>query len=272
MPLPTTNLTLHVDASDTDHIWENYQAGTPYHNTTPTDGGEVEVWDDDDGKDLNFQKEADPAKVPLWRSNTPLMELPCLDFDGSDDFLGLWSLDGVTSKTLADIISASELLIIGSFYLEAVTGTGTDPFTNEALLTDVGGYLTIAFRNNSGVYTAQFCNYDGTNDIVTLSVNLATSYVFAFWHTGGSIYAELYTSSGLVASDNVASGDTFARTGHVTIGKNYNATIFFNGRIGELAVYNAYSGTDKATAVTYFTNKWVPGAPANRFFILTHPA
>lgn len=263
MALPTTALTLHTDASDTDHIWTTYSATTPFHSGVPADGNEVQVWDDDDGKDLTWTYTALSSASPNWRSTTPLTQLPCLDFNGTADFLALFNNAATVGKVLSDVITNSAFVVVAAIRIEGGATNASNPYDNDGILSDVGGFWGIHVKNNAGAFSLLLYNFDGSADVVTLSAAIDTNYVLVYWHTGGSIFAELYTSAGLVASGNTASGNTSTLTQPFQIGRGLTTT-FYSGRIGELAIYNAYDATDKANAVTYFTDKWVPAAAGGR--------
>lgn len=259
MPLPTTALTLHLDASDTDHIWTNWQAGSPFHNGVPTDGGTVGVWEDDGGGNFTFIP-ASGGVSPVWRSTTPLMQLPCLDFDGTDDAGQIFLLPSGTNLFLNSLIAASAFVIVASFYLEGASANAANVYDNDGLIADTGEYCGIHFKNASGTYSVNVYNFDGSVDTVSINLSINTSYVLAYYHTGGNISLELYSVSGQVGStQTTASGDTQNLGNTVFIGRNYS-TLFYNGRIGEIAIYNAYNSTDKADAVQYFRDKWLPAA------------
>lgn len=264
MPLPTTNLTAHNDASDTDHIWLNWQAGTPFHNGTPSDGEEVQVWEDDDGKDLAWIYYTSSTATPRFRTTTPTMLLPNLDFEG-DDVLKIQSEDGSSIKTGANMISANAHMFFAAIRVEACDTNAANDYDNDMIFGDLQGNWGLMIENASGTYSLQFYQFDGNVDHVELQISLNHDYVVAWWHTGGSIFAEVYDTTGLVASGNTASGDIGDLSGHVVIGKNY-VTSWYEGRIGELAIYNAYNSSDKTSAVSYFRDKWVPGAGGSLTF------
>jgi hypothetical protein len=90
MALPLSGLTLHCDAKDTDKLFTNLNGGGDgVHTGAPADGAAVSVWDDEgDGiADVAIIYDGNSGTRPLYRSGTPLMKHPCLDFDGIDDYI-----------------------------------------------------------------------------------------------------------------------------------------------------------------------------------------
>lgn len=249
--LPTANLTGHFDASDTGNIWKFYQAGTPYHNGVPVDADLVEMWEDDDGKDLTLYG---VGTAPTWRSTTPLMSLPCLDFDGTDDSCRFLVKSTVAPKTFSSLITASAFTILISFRVDAINTTTSVITSNDALIAESAGYFGIHLRDDSGTYKVRVYNYDGTEDIINLTISLSTNYVLMVRHESGTLYASLDGGS----ESSVASGDTQVTSGELVAGYSAFASAhYFDGRMGEIAIYNvALSGSNLSDAIGYFTNKW----------------
>lgn len=252
--LPTTNLTLHVDASDTDNLFTT--AGNP-SSGTPTDGSAVQAVDDDDGKDLSL-KFGEASSEANWRSTTPLMARPCLDFSGTD-WYQLFNNAGTVGPHNGDtVVSTTAYVILASIYVENVTTNDATIYNNEALFSVTNDIFGFFFKNNAGAVTGTLYNWDGNEDTVVVSLNLNTSYVLVVWHTGGSIFVELYDTGGLAASGNTASGDTTS-FGQFRVGRARDAiSQMYQGRIGEMAFYNAHNSTDRANATQYFRDNWLP--------------
>jgi hypothetical protein len=260
MALPTTNLTFHVDASDTDNLFTT--AGNP-SSGTPTDGSAVQAADDDDGKDLSL-KFGEASAEANWRTTAPLMELPCLDFSGTD-WYNLYNNAGDTVQSPAVVLSTTNKVVLASIYVEAVATNDATITNNEAILADNGELFGLFLKNNAGAITLVVYNWDGNSDELSVSLSLNTSYVVVAWHTGGNLFVELYTSAGLATSNTMASGTTSLFAGQFRVGRCRDAiSAMYQGRLGELAVYNAHDATDRANATTYFRDKWVPTPPAFR--------
>src|SRR5262245_55838325 len=128
MALPTTNLTLHCDASDTDKLFTTYSAaGT--HSGTPSDGNAVQVWDDEgDGIADVALVFPSATREPLFRSGaSALMKtgLTELDYDGTNDELQTYVQDGDPIRASSDFISNSAATLAMVFYPEVISDTDT---------------------------------------------------------------------------------------------------------------------------------------------------
>lgn len=256
MPLPSTNLTTHFDASDSDHLWTTYTAGSPFHSGTPSDGSAIQVWDDDDGKDLSFIF-GSSGDEPAWRSSTPLMILPCVDFSGSDR-LNLYNNAKTGDGSFFNLFSSTVGVLFISFLVESVSSNAAAAYDNETLIGESTGYYGVFVRNSSGTYYVLTFLWDGAEKTLQLGpISLDTSYVLVYWFTGNTQFAELYSTAGLVDSDSQAiSGGPTVLGLQPRLGLGVSQ--FFNGRLGEVASYNAHDATDRATATSYFRDKWVP--------------
>jgi len=261
MPLPTTSLTLHCDASDTDKVFKTLDGGGA-HSGTPGDGDVVQVWDDEgDGIADVCLKYNGSATAPAFRSSSPLMLDSCLDFDGSDDVLVATTQNGGAAKALSQFISSSAFTAIVAFYAESITNTdGSAPYNNHAVIADNGGFWGIHLRDASGQKKVQCYNWDGNADFVELNINTGESVVIMFRHEGGNLFASVNGGS----ESSAASGNTSTLTGQLKVGDVLSK---FNGRIGEFAIWNAaLTGTDLADAISYFTSKWLASSGLGKFF------
>lgn len=255
MALPLTNLTLHADASDADNLFTTFE-GDGSHSGTPVDGSDVQVWDNDNGiADVCLTFPVSAGQAPQWRSTTPLMQLPCLDFDGAADTLRAFSQDGGLVKAISNFIAADAFTILVAFRAESITDTGNH-FDAHALLGDLGGFVGISLRDNAGQKVLQCWNWDGNADSVDLNINEGESYVVMFRHESGNLFASLNGGS----ESSVASGNTSDLSGQLCLGKTTLGSEFYNGRLGELAIYDAgLSGSNLSDAVSYFTDRWIDG-------------
>ena len=244
MALPTTGLTFHADASAVTDLW---RSANPFANH-PADGEDTEFWDDVEHADIAAASTG--GSGASWRSGTPLMLLPCLDFDGTDSYKlsnNAMSVD----KTLANVITNSAFTVFGSIYVEAISTNAANFYDNDGILSDSGGFWGVHVKTGNIV----FGNYDGSADQVALAISLATSYYFMFRHEGGNIYGSLNGG----AESSAASGNTQDVTGQPRIGRNFGGSNkFFNGRMGEIAIWNvALTGSDLTDAHAYFAAKWL---------------
>ena len=115
--LPTDDLRIHLDASDTSKLFKTYDSGGK-HSGTPADGEAVQVWDDEgDGiADIAFVYITDSARSPIYRSASSPMRHSCLDFDGIDDSLKAVTQDGLVEHPLSDFITASAFTLLIAFH------------------------------------------------------------------------------------------------------------------------------------------------------------
>src|SRR5262249_15021066 len=136
----------------------------------------------------------------------------------------------------------------------------TNSYDNSGILSDSGAFWGVHVKNVSGTTpTLIGFNWDGNEDTVSQAISLDTNYVFAYWHTGGNILLEVYSSTALVGSQqSEVSGNTSSLTNQGRIGQNSNGANTYDGRIGELAIYNAHNATDRANATQYMRDKWLP--------------
>jgi hypothetical protein len=254
MPLPTTNLTLHLDASDTDKLFTTWVDGGS-HTGTPADNGAVQAWSrETDGSVTPAHAAYSTAgREPLYRSGTPLMMLPCLDFDGSDDELRVVNNTNITSYiNTGSFLGDQAKTILVAFWAESITATSADPLENHAV---VGGSESFALtcKDVGGTPKLQFCNYDGGWDTAEQTIAAGTTVVACARHDTSNIYLRVDGGS----DATTASGATglWPNT-YLNLGRS-GGTSRFNGRIGELAVYNAcLTGTDLTDAIAYFRAKW----------------
>jgi hypothetical protein len=255
MALPATGLTFHVDASVDTDLWQVNTASV--FSDHPVDGEQVVFWDDVEHTAICLNTQ---AGTPLWRQASPLMLLPCIDFDGTDDRYVLENDVTGVDQALSAIVTNSAFTMFFACHIEAATSNLTGAEFNHCLLSDTGGYVAVSIRKSgTDEYRVMFLNYDTGSREIQLAVNLSTNYIFMFRHEGGNIYASVNGGS----ESSTTSGNTGALTGIVRIGSAYNAGVFFNGRIGEIAIYNAaLTGSNLTDAISYFTTKWITGAPA----------
>lgn len=247
--LPTTNLTAHFDASSNDDVINDSHAGA-------SDGNIIEEWEDDDGKDLSFWYVTDNTTMPTYRVSVPLMRGACLDFDGATDHMRLWNSAGSVAKTFANVFGASAKTLLVAFYVEAFGTNAASSFDNDCVIGDGSQFFGLHLKTNLAVAY----NWDGSDDHVDLAIAVNTSYVAMVRHNGTNLFLSINNGT----ESSTASGATTTTTGQIILGRNVpGGSAFFNGRIGEVAMYNvdlATQGSDLATAQTYFNEKWVTGS------------
>jgi hypothetical protein len=256
MALPTTNLTLHLDASDTDKLFTTWVNGGS-HTGTPGDGDAVQAWSrETDGSVTPCHAAYTQAgREPVWRTNTPLMMLPCLDFDGTDDTMVFVNNTDTTTYLGCDYFFGDQAkTIIGAIWLEAATSTQAAAQDNDAIF---GGSTSFGLfaKNDGGQRKLLWTSYDGAwGDVAEQNVSTGTTIVFCARHDTSNLYLSVDGGS----DNTVASGATgLWPPGQMRIGRAAGDVSNINGRIGELAFYNAcLTGTDLTDAIAYFRLKW----------------
>lgn len=264
MALPTTNLTLHGDASDTGKLFTTLNGGgSGVHTGTPADGNAVQVWDDEgDGiSDVALIYPSTTSQSPTFRSGaSALMKsgLTELDFDGSDDELQSWTQSGGGSKAMSAMISASAGTMAIVFYAESITDTDADVYNNQALIGDAGNFCGLFVRDVSGVKKIRSYNWDGSADTGELTIATSRVYIAIWIHGGGNLDLIVIDDTGTETSTSVASGNTTDLANRFSVGRAGGASNCFNGRIGEFVTYTAaLSGSDLTDLKTYFKDKWL---------------
>jgi hypothetical protein len=262
MPLPTTNLTIHLDASDTDKLFTTWVDGGS-HTGTPADGNAVQAWArETDGSVDPCNAAYYGGNAPVYRSGTPLMLLPCLDFDGTNANMVLVNNTGVTNYLgSSSFFSTTARTIVVAFYAESITaanaGASSATANHGLICTDT--HFTISLRNDGGQRKAQLAAHDGAWKMVEVNISEATSHVLSARHDGTNLY--LSVDGG--AESSAACGTVGADTAQVLIGRSPDA-VRFNGRIGELGIYSA-GASYPTDAVAYLRSKWQGvGAPTAR--------
>jgi hypothetical protein len=263
MPLPTTNLTLHLDASDTDNLFTTWADGGG-HSGTPADGNAVQVWRrESDGSVTPANAAYNGGNAPAYRSGTPLMLLPCLDFDGTNAAMAV-----VSDTTVASYIGPSSFFsttartILVSFYGESITASNAGAaggYSNHGITAgDDKWYLNC--YNSGGQRKVQFGAHDGSWKMVEVNISEATSHVVKARHDGANLY--LAVDGG--AESSVACGTLSGDGSQIYIGRSGDA-VRLNGRIGEVAFYSSSDLTNADSGVTFLRSKWQGvGAPTAR--------
>jgi hypothetical protein len=256
MALPTTNLTIHLDASDTDKLFKTWVDGLP-HTGTPADGEEVQAWSAEAGYTQPTPTHGKwSLGKPVYNSTSSPMLLPCLDFGASDSMR-------IVNDTASDRFSswffeANAKTILMAFYADTVAATAADIFDCNGLI-KCGAEFGLLLKDVGGTPKLFLANKDGTTDTVSLTISTSTTHVLCARHDGTNIYLSLDGG----AESSAASGSTATwPTGDVVLGVSEAA--YYDGRIGEIAGYNAaLTGSDLTDAIAYFRLKWqgVGGSP-----------
>jgi hypothetical protein len=251
MPLPTTNLTLNLDASDTDNLFTTWVNGGS-HTGTPGDGDAVQVWRRETDGSVSPCNAAYQANSPVYRSGTPLMLLPCLDFDGTNAKMTLTNNDSVSSFIgSSSFFSTTARAIVIAFYAESITAanTGASGAGDNHGLFSGDSYWTISLRNDGGQRKAQFAAHDGAWKMAEVNISEATSHVLCARHDNTNLYISVDGG----AETSTACGTIGADPSQVIIGSGINS-IRLNGRVGQIATYS--SSGYPTDAIAFLRSKW----------------
>lgn len=154
----------------------------------------------------------------------------CADFDGTNDQLIS------TGYALSKFISPAKGYMAVSFMADAIVANdASNPYNNDPLLGDQGGFMGLYLRNTTGTpETAQAYNFDGSNDAaISATINTATPYVVEWWHESGNVY--VCVNNGTPVS--TASGDTTNLGSVLGFGHGYSGSgAFLNGQIFEAVI------------------------------------
>lgn len=235
--IPTTNLTLHVSSDVIGSLYTTYDSGGS-HTGTPSDGSAVQVWDDlgDGIADVILRMNAASSTEPAYRSTTPLMANPALDFV-TNDHMFTRNQNGTANVVASSFFTASAWTVAAAFYLEGVTANCTGASYSGHTIVSANDYLGLSVCSNAGTPTIEAHNYDGTDDSVGVAIATDRSYVAIGRLSGGNIELRVIADDcGTTDGTPAASGNTSSLTGVVNIGAGGTA---LNGRIGELAFYSA---------------------------------
>lgn len=282
MALPTTNLTLHCDAKDTDQVFTTGNGGGPgVHTGTPGDGDLIDVWDDE-GDGIADVALITQTTGPNYRIATPLMKHPCLDFDGSVSVLTARDQADMANKASSSFIANNAFTILMAFWAESITTTSSSPYNNHMLIGDSGGFWGLHLRDDTGTLKLQGYSFDGSEDFAEVAVTTGATYIAVFQHSGGNLLVSVIDDTGTESGvASASSGNTTDLTNVMRLSRGFGAASFYNGRIGEFAIYNAVlTGADFTNAKQYFIDQWMNvAAPAGNVTgkiwsptLISHPA
>ncbi len=258
MSLPTTNLTAHFDASATTNLFKTLGSPNISNSTgTPADGDAVEAWqkESDSGNDVGFIWPVSNTQAPNFRSGgSALMLHSCLDFDGTTDKLQCFT-NAISTKVMSGIASLAAHTILIAIYPEVISSTGHGENTGHMILgDDTNGYYGLNLYDSSGTKKAYGYIYDGSDNFVEVACTAAASHVLMWRHTGGTQYISVDGGTEVSGAAGTIGSDT-------KMDLCGGGSAFYNGRIGEIAIYSdGTAGGSLATAISYFTAKWLGSA------------
>jgi len=260
--LPTTNLTLHLDASDTDNLFKTVNGGgSGVHTGTPADGDAVQVWNDEGDGIADVAMIGVGSNAAKYRSATPLMKHPCLDFDGSVDEFTTRNQADSANHLISDLITNSAFTFAVAFYPEVIASTNANTYDNDAIFIDTSGFVGLVTKDNAGTKEIRGYNWDGNDDHIDATVATGRSWCAFYRHGSGNLKLTIIDDTLTETSpSDVPSGNTGSVGGVMHLGSGFGGH-HYNGRIGEIAFYSAeLTGTDLTNLKQYFADKWLPGS------------
>lgn len=193
------------------------QAWLQYNTGFTLNGGLVSAWADQSGQGNNATQSTE--------TNQPLASSGGIDLDGTDNYITLDTALNLTAFTIFAVIDLDDTT------LETLFGNGTDG--------------TDFFRLSGTTWTLRT---EGSSFQTTLTTGAGTDkYLLTLYADVGASSTRYYLEDdGTAESNNTIDNKTFTVK---DIGRNSANAHFFNGKIYELAIYNAELSTSDREAV-----------------------
>ena len=265
-------LTAHYDASDTGQLFTTF-VSSGVHTGTPSNGGTVEVWDDEAADDQAFMFEG-AGQAPTYRSPASALMRPGLlselDFNGTSHRLVLYDQVGASAHLASSMLTTSGHVVMVALYPEAITSTATNPWDREAVIATVNDNWGIYLWNDGGTRRVSFYFTDGADHLVTATIVLNVPSLIVAMHTGIYLQITVTTPSTYVESPTETCGTNSGLATALCLGQSTHE--YFNGRIGELKIWNTGDADGDITGeYTTLLNKWITaeaagGFPIHRWF------
>lgn len=207
-------------------------------------GGNVSQWTDQSQNGNNAFQTAG-GNQPTVSANV-LNSLPAVSFNGTNQWLKL-------ASGFANFTTGASIFVV----------TKPTSITTGVRFLDFGNGQTsnnISFREQATTGFSLYSYNNTTSSNVTSSTGLGTgSYqVLEAIHSGAG-NATLYSNGAQQATGNLSNINNVTRTGNF-IGKDFNSTLFLNGQIVEILVYNSALSSDQRAAIEgYFKSKYNVG-------------
>ena len=168
------------------------------------------------------------------------------DFDGTNDKM-------VSASSMTSFIVATKMYFSGVLLIDAITTNSAAYYFDEALFTDSGQNIWIAFKSDGLGGGSIGFGMGPTLTPVELPIPVGTPFWFECWHDGTNINLRV----GTTAATPVACAPIGSRAGTGIIGARYDSLAFMNGLIGTLIVCNDDpSASVKADSRAYHAAKW----------------
>jgi hypothetical protein len=274
MSLPTTNLTLHLDAS------QNASPTTMYSDdagTTPAVGGNsVRVHTDqgDGSISTHFARVSGSETGPTWVASGNLMKNPELQFGAGAVHMQLASFqtDNSTARPTTDFVSTTAGTIACVLYPTTITDTHTLPSqsdSNDFVFGNAGGNANICLYDNSGTKTLRFVVVDSAHEVVDFTIALNRTWIAIMTFDGATLTGILIDDTGAESTSTTSVGTATGLSSQLAYGHSANpGTPFFTGRWGEGVTYNAaLTGTNLSDLKQFYKDKWLSLVTQKRFLL-----
>jgi prepilin-type N-terminal cleavage/methylation domain-containing protein len=231
-------------------IWLESTSEQSFDDAQTEDGTRITNW-----YDLNTQisqkSNAAPVSVgPTYKANC-INGLPCLQFNGSSEFLNITQTQGAVSDASIFLVINNLVLPTGlnnQSVISAYNATGAAT-SNLRVYTYLGGTGGLGFTHGSvgGGYGSSLTV---NNNTIVNAIERSGSEIIAFSVLNGVF--DIRSSSSSYTAKTLNSG--------ISIGAHYNGTAgseFFNGYIAEVIVFSrGLKASEAADVNAYLSKKW----------------
>lgn len=203
-----------------------------------TDGTPVSSWTDSSGNNNNATQDTSDAQ-PIFKTNI-LQGKPVLRFDGVNDKLSE-TLSGVSNTNYTVFLVAKSVLATGSFRVALGYGSGT------------GGILWMGQFDSTNEITIS--GSQNGNDLKS-GADTLTNHVYSAVLNSGTLYGYI---DGVSAGSGIISDRP---SDYLTIGSYSSNSLFWQGDIAEVIVYNSsLNDTDRQQVENYLNTKYINTPP-----------
>lgn len=256
MPLPTSGLTGHFDASTNVDLYQTFSGGL--FSDRPANGGAVNFWKNkvDLTEDTNTQVLAPFGTSPIviWRSPGAML-LPSVRI--SNGKLRTQTAGGIGQGFDNYMTRAASMMLL-AFRIDS-SSTIPDSPTLYFNATVIGGerntYWSAYLRNDGGTPTLIAYNWDGAAKTIEIPITLGATHVLCQRFDGSN----LFLSVDCGAEQSIASGNTDNSTSLFLgdQGTNSGTVAEIRGDFGEVGFYNHGDAAIALAAREYLCDRWL---------------